>query len=61
MSRNIQQPTCTNAAYRNQTLTIKHCLELWPNGGTAEKLQYPEGYKNTTGKMLWSGKDNEIF
>ena len=26
MSRNNQQPTCRNAAYRKQSLTIKNCL-----------------------------------
>ena len=30
MTSNDQQPTCTNATCRNQTLTIKHCLEECP-------------------------------
>ena len=31
-----------------------------PNGGTAEKNNYPEQYKTATGKGLWSGGDNEV-
>ena len=27
---------------------------------TRKKYQYPEWYENTTGKGLWSGKDNEV-
>ena len=30
MTRNNQQPMCTNAAYRKQTLTIKLCLVECP-------------------------------
>ena len=31
-----------------------------PIKGKQKKLQYPEQYKNPTGKELWSGKDNEV-
>ena len=31
-----------------------------PMEGT-KKIQYPERYKNATGKGLWSGEDNEVF
>ena len=37
MLRNTQQPTCGNTAHRNQSLTIKHCLQDCPNGETAER------------------------
>ena len=30
MSRNKQPPTCRNAACGNQILTIKHCLQDYP-------------------------------
>ena len=30
MSRNDQQPTCTNATYRNQRLIIKYCFQKCP-------------------------------
>ena len=59
MARNYQQPTCPNAACRNQSLTIKHCLVECPNGGTQEK-KYPELHKNATGKALWSWKGNKV-
>ena len=41
---------------------VCHILILWgaPNGGRQEKIQYPERYKNATGKGLWRGKDNEV-
>ena len=28
--------------------------------GHQEKIQYPEQYKNTIEKGLWSGRDNEF-
>ena len=31
------------------------------NGEAAKKLKYPEWYKNVTGKILWTGKGNEVF
>ena len=43
MSRNNQKPTCGNAACGNQRLTIKHCLQDYPNGGTAEKKHCIKG------------------
>ena len=37
MSRNGQPQTCRNAACGDQRLTIKHCLQDCPNGGTAKR------------------------
>ena len=28
--------------------------------GYKKKIQYPEGYKNVTGKGFWSGEGNEV-
>ena len=49
-SRNDQQPTCTNSAFKNYALTIKRCLKNVPNEGPQEKIQYLEHIK--TGKGL---------
>ena len=42
MPRNIQQPTCGNAAYQNKRLKIKHCLQdRPPMEGQQKKTHYP--------------------
>ena len=62
---NDQQPTCTNAACRNQTLTIKKLpqgvLQMqWRENKI--KLQYPGSYKNTTDKgCSISGDRDTVF
>ena len=40
----------------NQTLT----LGVPPIEGHLIKIQYLEQYKNNSGNLLWSGKDNEV-
>ena len=52
LTRNDLQPTCTNAACRNQTLTVLK--------RATPKVQNPDKYKNTTGKRLLNRKDTEV-
>ena len=50
ISRNNQQPTCDNAAYGNQSLTIKHCLQGCPNWGIAERNNIQGDIRTLLGK-----------
>ena len=59
MTRNDQQLTCTNAACRNQTVTIKRCLEECLQWGTAEKNTITRPFYKIHKKRLRSGKDNK--
>ena len=59
------QETISNQHAQKWHVETRHrqsniALTSTPNGRTAGKIKYPEQYKNTTGKRLLSGKDNEV-
>ena len=38
-----------------------HKCGMWkPETDNQKTIQYPDQYKNTTRKRLWSGKDNKV-
>ena len=61
MSKNQQQPTCINVACGNQRITIKHCLQDFPQWREERKKHDIEGnLEKTLGREYELAKVNEI-
>ena len=62
MTRNSQRPTCGSATCGNQNLTIKHCLQDFPQWRDSRKKNNNQvDIRLLTGKELWNGENDEVF